>query len=170
MRFLAAETAEEPVVPVEADPLKEPPRPVDTWGMIELELQLVRENPHWLTVLRAYQAAHDELAQQTTQASATPPVEDTSAEDEQAEDEEATSEDAFAGRPRKSIWLPRLTSLDDIQPEELSRTHGGLIAYGLLKCDLADRSTGVVYQLTSVARQVIERETDGQSSPQADAA
>jgi hypothetical protein len=138
--------------------------------MIELELQLVRENPHWLTVLQAYQAAHEELAQQTAQASATSPVEDALSEDKQADDAEASSEEAFAGRPRKSIWLPRLTNLDGIQPEELSRTHGGLIAYGLLKCDLADRSTGVVYQLTSVARQVIERETDVLSLPHEDAA
>jgi hypothetical protein len=138
--------------------------------MIELELQLVRENPHWLTVLRAYQAAHEELAQQTAQASATSPVKDAPSEDEQAEDTEASSEEALAGRPRKTIWLPRLSKLDGIKPEELSRTHGGLIAYGLLKCDLADRSTGVVYQLTSVARQVIERETDVLSSLHQDAA
>jgi hypothetical protein len=130
--------------------------------MIDLELQLVRENPHWLTVLCAYQAAHEELARQVVQTSESPLNDDASAEDQHAEDQHAeeadTPTEAGAGIPRKSIWLERLAKLDGILPEELSRTHGGLIAYGLLKCDLADRSTGVVYQLTSVARQVIERQ------------
>ena len=58
---------------------------------------------------------------------------------------------------RKAIWLSRLTRVEGVDSEELSRTHGRLIAYGLLKCDLADRSAGVVYQLTSTSKQVIAR-------------
>lgn len=134
--------------------------------MIELELQLVGENPHWLTVLQAYQAAHDELAQQATPTNL-PPNEHAQADDRRPADAEDVASEPAVERSRKAIWLPRLTKLAGIEPEELSRTHGRLIAYGLLKCDLADRSTGVVYQLTSTARQVIERSANGDESPAA---
>ena len=50
--------------------------------------------------------------------------------------------------------------MNGVDDEELSWVHGQLIAYGLLKCDLRDRTAGVVYQLTPEARQVLELESD----------
>lgn len=146
--------------------------------MIDLELELVRENPHWLTVLCAYQAAYEESRKLAEESS---PVEDLadhasdSPADESAVDGEPTRSDeeapaasvpeSKAPKIRKAIWLPRLTRVEGVGSEELSRTHGRLIAYGLLKCDLADRSAGVVYQLTSTGKQVIARlSTDAEGS------
>ena len=162
-------------MPVERPGLHRGSSPVDTGSMIDLELELVRENPHWLTVLCAYQAAHDESRKSTEESSAAEDSADKSlANDlpadaeliEADQDSPAASESDEPKMPkiRKAIWLSRLTRVEGVDSEELSRTHGRLIAYGLLKCDLADRSAGVVYQLTSTGKQVIARlssEADG---------
>ena len=143
--------------------------------MIDLELELVRENPHWLTVLCAYQAAHEESRKSAEKSSVVQDSADESSADDLPADSEmskadqdslAASESDESKMPkiRKAIWLSRLTRIEGVDSEELSRTHGKLIAYGLLKCDLADRSAGVVYQLTSTGKQVIARlssEADG---------
>ncbi|MBC8290089.1 MAG: hypothetical protein H8E37_07210 [Planctomycetes bacterium] len=129
--------------------------------MIELELELVRENPHWLTVLCAYQAAHEKLSRNLVDE---PTADERAAlvdsEMDGTEQESLVAQKSGAAKApkiRKAIWLTRLTRVDGVGSDELSRTHGRLIAYGLLKCDLADRSAGVVYQLTSTGRQVIAR-------------
>ncbi len=143
--------------------------------MIDLELELVRENPHWLTVLCAYQAAHEESRKSAEKSSVVQDSADESSADDLPADTEmseadqdslAASESDESKMPkiRKAIWLSRLIRVEGVDSEELSRTHGRLIAYGLLKCDLADRSAGVVYQLTSTGKQVIARlssEADG---------
>lgn len=72
---------------------------------------------------------------------------------------DADSEHSEGTAPQKSRrrqpWAPRLTSVASVDSDELSRIHGRLIAYGLLKCDLADRTAGVVYQLTIEARRAL---------------
>ena len=162
-------------MPVERPSLNHVPSPVDTGSMIDLELELVRENPHWLTVLCAYQAAHEESRKSAEKSSVVQDSADESSADDLPADSEmseadqdslAASESDESKMPkiRKAIWLSRLTRIEGVDSEELSRTHGKLIAYGLLKCDLADRSAGVVYQLTSTGKQVIARlssEADG---------
>lgn len=130
--------------------------------MIDMELDLLRENPSWLVVLRAYETVFEELA------AANPPDTDESADETASANDDATQEAEDTGtsasvaaasrRPRP--WAPRLTAVEGVNPEELSRIHGRLIAYGLLKCDLADRSSGVVYQLTSEARKSLEALAD----------
>lgn len=125
--------------------------------MIELELELIRENPHWLSVLLAYRQAHDEQMEAVAK-TATPEPEE--AGDGALEEFLEESDSGQQNRRRPAIWLARITSLDGFEAEELSKAHGSLIAYGLLKCDLADRSAGVVYQLTSTAKQVMNRLTD----------
>lgn len=162
-------------MPVERPGLNHVPSPVDTGSMIDLELELVRENPHWLTVLCAYQAAHEESRKSAEKSSVVQDSADESSADDLPADTEmseadqdslAASESDESKMPkiRKAIWLSRLIRVEGVDSEELSRTHGRLIAYGLLKCDLADRSAGVVYQLTSTGKQVIARlssEADG---------
>ena len=162
-------------MPVERPGLNHVPSPVDTGSMIDLELELVRENPHWLTVLCAYQAAHEESRKSAEKSSVVQDSADESSADDLPADTEmseadqdslAASESDESKMPkiRKAIWLSRLIRVEGVDSEELSRTHGKLIAYGLLKCDLADRSAGVVYQLTSTGKQVIARlssEADG---------
>lgn len=136
--------------------------------MIDLELELVRESPHYLDVLRAYQAAHQELSQESAVTVEAPTETGRPTDSEAAE----AGEPARPAAPqiRKSIWLPRLVRVDGVDSEELSRVHGKLIAYGLLKCDLADRAAGVVYQLTGTGRQVIARMSTELEEPRESAA
>lgn len=162
-------------MPVERPGLNHVPSPVDTGSMIDLELELVRENPHWLTVLCAYQAAHEESQKSAEKSSVVQDSADESSADDLPADTEISeadqdslaaseSDESKMPKNRKAIWLSRLIRVEGVESEELSRTHGRLIAYGLLKCDLADRSAGVVYQLTSTGKQVIARlssEADG---------
>jgi hypothetical protein len=154
---------------------------VDRRGMIDLELELVRENPSWVTVLQAYQAAQEELAAQQAQAAgqSAQPVKSASADDAVPEgspdlDGEASqvaeedsehasaaelddSETSPAPKKRATRWVQRITKLPGIASEELSKIHGRLIAYDLLKCDLVGRSDGMVYQLTSTGKEILGR-------------
>jgi len=145
--------------------------------MLFSETELLRENPSWLAVLRAYVEILENLASADAQReTASDPSRDaglsTDTGDSPSEPAELTDglEDSDAelegdadsdepAAPQKSRrsqpWAPRLTSVGDVDSEELSKIHGRLIAYGLLKCDLADRSAGVVYQLTPEARRAI---------------
>ncbi len=54
------------------------------------------------------------------------------------------------------VWRPRLARLDGVEPAQLSRLHGTLIALGCLKFDLSGK-VGVQYQLTPLGRQTLER-------------
>ena len=131
--------------------------------MIDMELDLLRENPSWLVVLRAYETVFEELAAESQAEKARPTDKNVPTEEAAAlEDGEQEADDAETASPaaekirRPRPWAPRLTTVEDVDSEELSRIHGRLIAYGLLKCDLADRSAGVVYQLTAEARKSLE--------------
>jgi hypothetical protein len=53
-------------------------------------------------------------------------------------------------------WRPRLARIDGIEPAQLSRLHGTLIALGCLKFELSGK-VGVQYQLTPLGRQTLER-------------
>lgn len=147
--------------------------------MIDLELELVSENPSWIAVLKAYQKAQEELAEQQAQA----PAKSTQAEKinsidpestgsvaenveaadavadsgESAADEDFDEDNNTAPRKRASRWVQRVTSLPGFDAAELSKIHGRLIAYDLLKCDLAGRSDGMVYQLTTSGKTIISR-------------
>ncbi|MBI1314723.1 hypothetical protein GC176_25805 [bacterium] len=157
--------------------------PVDTAHMIDSELELLRENSSWLTVLQAYAAVFNDLAAESesdTDVESQQSGLDSSAELEgpaddddvhvvqdelggcHLDDVEAARGEEPASRKsrRRQPWAPRLTSVSGIGSDELSKIHGRLIAYGLLKCDLADRAAGVVYQLTTEARRALEAFVD----------
>lgn len=145
--------------------------------MINFEMELVSENPSWISVLQAYQAAQAELAAQQAEAAAqaaeaektTPDAgnlksdhdkadEEVSDRDDEPSDISPTEDkDKSSSTKRASRWVERITKLPDIEPEELSKIHGRLIAYDLLKCDLTSRSAGMVYQLTSAGKEAIRR-------------
>tara|TARA_R110002072_G_scaffold238769_2_gene396309 strand:- start:207847 stop:208326 length:480 start_codon:yes stop_codon:yes gene_type:complete len=154
--------------------------------MIDLELELVSENPSWIAVLKAYQKAQEELAEQQAQAAAKsaqaekinsgdPESSGSTTEADKGADadsgESGTDEDfeegnSTAPRKRASRWVQRVTSLPGLDAAELSKIHGRLIAYDLLKCDLAGRSDGMVYQLTTSGRTILSRY--GDETPEAD--
>lgn len=154
-------------------PLNVMVRPVDTPGMIDFELELIQENPSWIAVLKAYQAAQEELAarladaaEQSAQSkkvtSSAEPSPD-SPDDEEGRDDISGSGDSdesgseSTARKRTPRWVQRITRVPGIDDDELSKIHGRLIAYDLLKCDLAGRADGMVYQLTSSGRSALAR-------------
>ena len=137
--------------------------------MFDSETDLLRENPSWLAILQAYVAVFEELCGEDaagdegdvpqSDVDSESEIAADSADDESSEDDVDTSETGSSGIPRtrrRQPWAPRLTEVDGVESDELSKIHGRLIAYGLLKCDLADRAAGVVYQLTTEARRALE--------------
>ncbi len=63
-------------------------------------------------------------------------------------------------------WIPRISSVDGIDPAVLSQLHGGLIARGYLKYELFGRQIGMRYRLTPDGR----RAADSPIRPPQDAA
>lgn len=160
-------------------PVNVPVPRADRPGMIDLELELVSENPLWIAVLKAYQKAQEELAARQAEEVAKSAQTEKSANDPDVEiGSEASVEDALtpqadepgiadgvanaAAVPKKraSRWVQRITRVSGIETADLSKIHGRLIAYDLLKCDLAGRSDGMVYQLTSSGKAVLSRFSD----------
>lgn len=151
-------------------------RRADSPGMIDLELELISENPSWIAVLKAYQTAQEELAAQQAEAAAkSTQAEKSTNEPDVAGDAETPLDDVQSAiaddvpavedvgkaeepsRKRASRWVQRITKLPGIETGELSKIHGRLIAYDLLKCDLAGRSDGMVYQLTASGKTTLGR-------------
>jgi hypothetical protein len=55
--------------------------------------------------------------------------------------------------PDHAGWVPRLRGFDGIPDAELPGIHGRLIAFGLLKFQLAGRNDGVQYQVSTAGRE-----------------
>lgn len=106
--------------------------------MLTEPIDLLPEQPDWIRVLAAYAAAEKAL-----------PV---STEEPAAEDPEADEESS-----RSQKWLPRVEQVEDVHASLLHAIHGQLIAHGLLKFDLADRTDGVVYRLTAQSRSAVNK-------------
>lgn len=54
-------------------------------------------------------------------------------------------------------FRPRLKAVDGVPSENMTRIHGKLIAHGLLQVEIASRTGGMLYQLTSLGRQACLR-------------
>lgn len=52
-------------------------------------------------------------------------------------------------------WVPRLTSIEDLPVDRMAPLHGKLIAQGLLRFQLLDRTGGMVYRLSPEGRSVL---------------
>ena len=59
--------------------------------------------------------------------------------------------------PENDGWLSRITAVAGVEDERLPRIHGKLIALDLLAFQLAGRTAGVRYQLTSLGKQSLNR-------------
>lgn len=63
---------------------------------------------------------------------------------------------AYADRRTAEIaWVPRIESLPDLDTAQLSPAHGKLIALGLLKFELSDKTSGILYQVTALGRHAL---------------
>jgi hypothetical protein len=67
-------------------------------------------------------------------------------------------------------WVDRITEIDGIASEQLSRMHGKLIALGLLEFELSDRAGGMRYQMTPLGRQALNSTEVGVGDEQEDEA
>lgn len=132
--------------------------------MIDPDIALALENPEWLQVLRGYH----QQAQQEPEAPGNVSLLQVAAESQSsqspadaagAEDSEETSGDGESeGSPKQrrgARWLTRIHHFEGLAREDLSKIHGRLIAYGFLKCDLAERTAEVVYQVTLAGKQLL---------------
>jgi hypothetical protein len=61
-------------------------------------------------------------------------------------------------------WIPRLAIVEQVSPERLAPVHGKLIALGLLRFQLLDRTGGMVYRLSPEGRSALSAAT-GQAVP-----
>ncbi|ODA30394.1 hypothetical protein A6X21_00535 [Planctopirus hydrillae] len=52
-------------------------------------------------------------------------------------------------------WIPRISILECMEPAALSAGHGKLIAWGLIRFELAEAQHGLRYQLTPEGRQAL---------------
>ena len=92
------------------------------------ELDQLDQNPEWFTVLETYSRAAEE-----------------------AKAASKAAEKEFSG------WVARVRDFESLEPEELSFIHGKLIALGFLKFQIADRTCGMQYRLSSLGVQALNR-------------
>lgn len=98
-------------------------------------LQFLTDLPHWRDVLATYAA----LAEHNPDA----PAPQINAETGEVIEEEP--------------WVVRLAELDELDPEELNRTHGRLIALDLLEFTIVNRNDGLGYQITRDGKKVLKK-------------
>lgn len=92
--------------------------------MLDLDSVVLDAHPEWRQVLLAYGDSIDVAA--TTDA-------------ETAE---------FVARG----FRPRVREVDGVPADQMARVHGKLIAHGLLQVEIAGRTGGMLYQLTTAGR------------------
>ena len=92
--------------------------------MDQHDVDLLGSNPNWRQVLLAYRSA----------------LEAPAGADEQL------------GALIAKGFRPRVREVDGVPAEQISRIHGKLIAHGFLQVEIADRTGGMLYQLTQTGR------------------
>ena len=129
--------------------------------MIDYEIEQWNAQPELRAVVAAYSAATFEAklaSSQSVQALETKTSEAAIPSDESQDSNGEAADDEDSGSSKTDArWIARLTEVEGIEPERLSRIHGQLIALGFLKFRLADRHSGVYYQVTSQATRLLTR-------------
>ncbi|MBC7818993.1 MAG: hypothetical protein IAG10_19055 [Planctomycetaceae bacterium] len=92
--------------------------------MLDLDFAVLEAHPEWRQVLLAY---GDDIDVTTTA-------------------DAETSEFLARG------FRPRVREVDGVPADQMARVHGKLIAHGLLQVEIAGRTGGMLYQLTTVGR------------------
>ncbi len=128
-------------------------RPADTFGMESYARQQLERDQSWRILLAAY--AELQSAETTS-------------------DELDASESDGPEQAGTSNWVARIDSVPEVKDEHLPRLHGRLIAFGLLKFQLASATTGIEYRVTPKGRQMLSSEpaveTDAETDADTDAA
>lgn len=97
--------------------------------MFDLDLDILNLHPEWRCLLLAYSQ----------------PIAEMSAADGELAELMARG------------FRPRLREVDGVPPDQLVRMHGKLIAHGFLQVEIANRTGGMLYQLTTSGRQACLR-------------
>lgn len=97
--------------------------------MLDLDPELLEAHPDWQQVLFAYRETLEPMPQSDLE----------------------MSELLAKG------FRPRLKFVDGVRAENMARIHGKLIAHGLLQVEIASRTGGMLYQLTSLGRHACVR-------------
>ena len=111
------------------------------------------EQPAAVTLLAAYAERESLLPRRTSRAEtavavATGPVSEA--------DPSSDAEPAANEAENADAWIPRLRVIEGVDSALLSPLHGGLIARGLLKCELFGRQHGMRYRLTPDGRRAVD--------------
>lgn len=75
---------------------------------------------------------------------------------------QSRSSELKSANPDAECWLPRVSQIEGIEPADLSRLHGRLIALGLLEFEVSGKA-GMQYQLSRLGRDALARSLDGPS-------
>jgi len=136
--------------------------------MVDESLALLTAHPEWAPVLDAYRAREIAASQQqvvSSAAKAAPAGEQANAEGAAESDAgETGDEDSLVG------WVDRIREVPGVDTAALSGIHGRLIAFGLLKCDLGNRSAGLVYRLSSQGKSALKGFAAAQQVPASESA
>ena len=124
--------------------------------MTDQPLDWLKEQPAATLILGAYLAREAQLPKRParrTEAAEVPAV--------PTGETEPAAEPAIAANEEENAdaWVPRVTSIESVEPAVLSQLHGGLIARGLLKYELFGRQLGMRYRLTPEGRRAVETVT-----------
>ena len=65
---------------------------------------------------------------------------------------------ARAANPEYSGWLARLEPTSNLNDAELTRAHGELIAMGMLRFQLTNRTAGLQYQISDRGNEVLKKQ------------
>lgn len=137
---------------------------------------LMTANPAWGLVLAAYRTLEDELppspkpkketaaepaAAQPTAAAVPDPVGEVSTS---AFEESADETESLVG------WFDRIREVAGVDPAILSQVHGRLIAHGLLKCEIGQRSSGLVYKISTAGKTALKAALAAEAQPLAESA
>jgi hypothetical protein len=116
--------------------------------MTDQHLDWLKEQPAAILLLEAYarlEAALPRRPSKLGKAEPLPTAPEPTADNDSAEE----ADDA-------ECWIPRLKSLEGVDPDVVSQLHGGLIARGLLKFEVFGRQLGMRYRLTPDGRKAAE--------------
>jgi hypothetical protein len=112
--------------------------------MTDHPLEWLKDQPAAVALLVSYSQL-EELARATAprKPPAAPVIEsDDPVDSAESEDDSAT-------------WIPRITTLPDVQRSDMPAIHGRLIALGLLKFELFGKSGGIRYRLSTLGRKAL---------------
>ena len=77
----------------------------------------------------------------------------------------AVSADAETAEFVARGFRPRVREVDGVPADQMARVHGKLIAHGLLQVEIAGRTGGMLYQLTTAGRRACLQVADGVLEP-----